>query len=239
MPGYKTELDNAVARVAALLGNTAAHVLKEMIVGIDMSLVATSAFGGARTFLVTFGLICLYVVFMMAERGTRARKVQISAGHRRIGRHLPEVMREISHSLQRYVGVKSFVSLLTFALNFIPVIGLVVAGLVAVIGLVMLNVAAFYWLETLWSPSLAAPAVALANMGLAGVLAVIASRQNPQAGLEPMTELRDLAIEDVKKEVQGWVNKVRDVAGNVRRMASTPMGPALLKHIRKGADGTK
>ena len=124
------------------------------------------------------------------------------------------------------------------------------AGLVGAIGLVMLNVAAFYWLQTLWSPPLAALVVALVNMVLAGVLAFVATRQNPQSGLEPMTELRDLAIEDLEQEMQGLVEEVRDVAGNVRRIARDPLGTALpalvlpligavLKNLRKDNDEVK
>jgi len=152
MPDYESEMDSAIARVATLMGNSAAHALKDMIIDIDISVLAMTAFGGARSFLSTFLLICLYVAFMMAERGTIARKVQITAGHHRIGRDLPGVMQEISLSLRRYISVKTFISaltavfsyavfrylelefaetwaVLTFALNFIPSIGSVVAVL--------------------------------------------------------------------------------------------------------------
>ena len=150
MPSYEVELDTAITRVATLMGNSAAHALKDMIIGVDISVLAMTAFGGARSFLSTFLLIFLYVAFMMAERGTFARKVQITVGHHRIGRDLSGVTQEISRSLQRYVGIKTFLSaltalisyvvfrylglefaetwaVLTFALNFIPSIGSIVA----------------------------------------------------------------------------------------------------------------
>jgi hypothetical protein len=104
---------------------------------------------------------------------------------------------------------------------------LVFAALVGAIGLVMLNIAAFYWLNTSWSPSAAALMVALVNLVLAGGLVTIASRQSPETGLGEITELRDLAIEDLENEVQEFVSEVRDVAGNVRRIASDPLGTAL------------
>lgn len=152
IPGYEAELDLAITRLAALIGNNAAHALKEMIVKIDVTVLAVTAFGGARSVLTTFLLICLYVAFMMVERGTIARKVQITVGHRRFGRDLPGVVQEISKSLQRYVGIKTFISVLTasisyavfryldlqfaetwavltFALNFIHSIGSVIAVL--------------------------------------------------------------------------------------------------------------
>ncbi len=152
MPGYEQEVDSALHRLAELIGTSSAHALKDMIIGIDMTVVAVSAFGSARYLLSTFMIISFYVAFMMAERGVIVRKVQITTGHRQIGRDLPGVMREISKNLQRYVGVKSFLSVLTagisyavflymglefaetwavltFALNFIPSIGSVIAVL--------------------------------------------------------------------------------------------------------------
>jgi AI-2 transport protein TqsA len=151
-PGYEAAMDSTVTRLAALIGNDIAQGIREMIVGIDVSIVAKSAFGGARSFLTTFLLICLYVAFMMAERGVIVQKVRLAAGHGKLRRHLPGVTHEISLSLQRYVGVKTFVSaltasisylvfrylglefaetwaVLTFALNFIPSIGSFVAVL--------------------------------------------------------------------------------------------------------------
>ncbi len=152
IPSYETELDTAVTRIAALIGNSTAYALKDMIVSTDVSVLTMTAFGGARSFLSTFLLICLYVAFMMSERTTIVRKVQLTAGHHQLGRDLPSVTRQISLSLQRYVGIKTFISVLTasisysvfrylglefaetwavltFALNFIPSIGSVVAVL--------------------------------------------------------------------------------------------------------------
>lgn len=104
---------------------------------------------------------------------------------------------------------------------------LVFAALVGAIGLVMLNIAAFYWLKTIWSPSAAALAVALVNIALAGLLVLIAGRLSAETALEPVTELRDLAFEDLENEMQGVMAEVQDVAANVRRIASNPLGAAL------------
>ena len=152
IPDYEIKLDSTVTRIAGLVGSEITNALMDMIINIDLAMVTRTAFGGARSFLSTFLLICLYVAFMMAERATLARKIQLTTGHRQLGRDLPGVMREISTSLQRYVGVKTFVSVLTagfsyfvflylglefaetwavltFALNFIPAIGSIVAVL--------------------------------------------------------------------------------------------------------------
>jgi len=113
-----------------------------------------------------------------------------------------------------------------------------------------LNVAGFYWLRSFWSPPMAALSVALVNLVLAGLLVSIATRLSAERELEPMAEMRNLAIEDLEVEVQELVEEVRDVATNVRRMARDPFGSvmpglavpvitAVLKSMRKGKNETK
>lgn len=147
---YEAQFDSTLSRVVALIGNDVADFIRDNLVNIDMSMVARSAFGGATSFLNTFLLISLYVAFMMAERSIFRKKVQLAANDPALGRSISSMMSAISHSLQSYIGVKSFVSsltalisyvvfrfleleyaetwaVLTFALNFIPSIGSIVA----------------------------------------------------------------------------------------------------------------
>lgn len=150
LPGYEAQLDSALSRITALIGSDLVALLRDTLINVDMSFLARSAFGGATSFLNTFLLIFLYVAFMMFERTAMARKIRMAAGDPRLGRELAGMMEEISASLRRYVSVKTFVSVLTslisytvfrtlgldfpetwavltFALNFIPSIGSVVA----------------------------------------------------------------------------------------------------------------
>ncbi|WP_425046404.1 AI-2E family transporter [Primorskyibacter sp. S87] len=147
---YEVAFDSAVNRVVALIGTDVARFLRDTLVGIDMSLVARSAFGGATSFLSTFLLISLYVGFMMAERTLMGKKLKLAVRDTRLSHELSSIMAAVSHSLQSYVGVKTFVStltalvsygifrwlglefaetwaVLTFALNFIPSIGSIIA----------------------------------------------------------------------------------------------------------------
>lgn len=101
------------------------------------------------------------------------------------------------------------------------------AGLVSLIGLVMLNVAAFYALNTVMAAQFAALIVALGNLVLAGALVLIAGRLSPGKELEPVTELRDLAIAELEAEAELAVAEARELSANVRRIARDPLGTAL------------
>lgn len=150
LPGYGDRLEQILTRVAELVGSQIPDVIRDQLASLDVSLIAYSAFGGARSFLSTFLLISLYVIFMLAERGVIARKIELAATDPELSRELHRIMSDISLSLQRYVGVKTFISLLTaivcygvyralnlefaetwavltFALNFIPAIGSIIA----------------------------------------------------------------------------------------------------------------
>ena len=105
------------------------------------------------------------------------------------------------------------------------------AGLVAGIGVIMINVAAFYWLAESMTNAQAALIVAVVNIVMAILLALIASRMNVDRELEPVTEVRDLALEDIEAELATVVEEAREVADNVRSIARDPLGtvgPALL-----------
>ena len=104
---------------------------------------------------------------------------------------------------------------------------MVFAGLVAVVGIIMLNVAAFYELSTTMSPQKSALIIALVNLVLAVVLVVIASRMSAAKDIQPMEELRDLAISDLEIEIQSATDELSDIGKSVRRMAHDPLGSLL------------
>lgn len=134
----------------------------------------------------------------------------------RISRNISIILRAERMMARRHMAVlRNQTGLLAFA------------ALVAALGLVMLNVAAFFLLRSTLSPQAAALIVGAVNFGLAALLVFLANRQNAEQDLEPITELRDLAIEDLGVELQGTVDEAREVADNVRRIARDPLGTAL------------
>jgi predicted PurR-regulated permease PerM len=147
---YESQFDGAVNRITGLVGNNVTTFIRDNLINIDMTYVARVLLGSATSLLNQFFLISLYVAFLMAERLAFRKKIRLAAGNPKTGAEFAAVLDAISFSLQRYVGVKTFISLitagisysvfrvlgleysetwavLTFALNFIPSIGSIIA----------------------------------------------------------------------------------------------------------------
>jgi hypothetical protein len=90
------------------------------------------------------------------------------------------------------------------------------AGLIAVFGLAMLNVAAYFALAPIWGDALAMLVVAVADFIIAGILIAIGSRETTGIELTLAEELRDQAIEAIEIEAR---NLAEEVSGAVRRPA--------------------
>ena len=90
------------------------------------------------------------------------------------------------------------------------------AGLIAVFGLAMLNVAAYFALAPIWGDALAMLVVAVADFIIAGILIAIGSRGTSGIELTLAEELRDQAIEAIEIEAR---NVAEEISGAVRRPA--------------------
>lgn len=101
------------------------------------------------------------------------------------------------------------------------------AGLVGGIGLIMLNVGAFFWLVEGNGKAAAGLIVAAVNFLLAVLLALFAGRLTVEHELEPVKEVRDLAIGEIEAEVESTLDELSEIAENVRKMSKDPFGTAL------------
>jgi hypothetical protein len=101
------------------------------------------------------------------------------------------------------------------------------AGLIAAIGLGMLDVAFFLLLRGYWGPVWAAFAVALGDFVIAGVVALIALMAPPGAAMTSAVELRDAAAEGLEAELA----PLQERLGFFSRVAREPLDtmlPAML-----------
>ena len=77
----------------------------------------------------------------------------------------------------------------------------VLAAFIAVFGLVMLSISAFFALVPYWGQALAALAVAVGDFVLAAGMAAYGSRLQAPAEMEMVKEVRDMALNDLEEEV--------------------------------------
>lgn len=104
---------------------------------------------------------------------------------------------------------------------------LAVAAVLALLGVVMLNLAAFHALSGSLRPQVAALIVGLSDVGLGLILALIAARAGTGPQIAQITELRDLAIAELEEELDTAIEDMRELSGSLRRIAHDPIGSAL------------
>ncbi|MBK0326628.1 hypothetical protein I5535_04905 [Rhodobacteraceae bacterium F11138] len=134
----------------------------------------------------------------------------------RIGRNLSVLFRtERLIARRRMTVLRNQSALITFA------------ALVASLGVIMLNVAGFFAMRQTMSPPMAALVIALIDVGLAALIMLLALRLNADSELEPVEELRDLAIAELETDVQLTVAEARELGADLRRVARDPLGSLL------------
>lgn len=150
IPKYQERAVGLLEKIVSLVGQDNATMVKEKLGSIDVSGIAFDAVDQAGGFLGGLLLVVLYVAFMMAERRAMTNKLPIALADRALHDRVLRILREIAVAMQLYVGVKTLCStlaglgtfvllhvvgldfaetwgLLTFALNFIPTIGAILA----------------------------------------------------------------------------------------------------------------
>lgn len=115
------------------------------------------------------------------------------------------------------------------------------AALVGAFGVVMLGIALFFALETIWGSVWAAVAVGGLNVALAAVLVAIAARVRPGREMELAAEVRDAALDSLVGSVREAGSEVSAIAHAIRHpldsaavaSLATPLVSVLLKAARK------
>lgn len=117
------------------------------------------------------------------------------------------------------------------------------AAILGAAGLVFLNVAAYLALAERMDPALAAFALAVGDLLLALLLALVAGRMSAESAIAPVSELRDMAVADLEDEVEQTAAEVAALAAALKTAATHPLaagagliGPLLailLKVLRR------
>lgn len=98
------------------------------------------------------------------------------------------------------------------------------AGVFALVGLVLANAALYLLFERWISPAAAAAILALANVILAFLLVRMANRMTVDDEIAPALEVRDLALAELEAEVEDATQEVRQVVDSVKSLPRDPFG---------------
>jgi hypothetical protein len=115
------------------------------------------------------------------------------------------------------------------------------AGLIAVFGLAMLNVAAYFFLRGLWGPIWAALAAAFGDLVIAVIVVAIALAIRPGPELPAAIELRDVSMQGLEEELGplqdrfAWLSRAaRDPFETVLPAILIPLITSIMRGLRKG-----
>ena len=112
----------------------------------------------------------------------------------------------------------------------------VFAGLIAVFGLGMTDVAGFYALQAPVGPVWAAAIVAIANFVLAAIAILVARNSGPGSEIELALDVRKMAIEaiqadarDLKVTIDALGQEIRDAKDTIAEFVHNPLDSAMQK----------
>ena len=98
------------------------------------------------------------------------------------------------------------------------------AGLVAVFGLGMANVAAFYGLQDDWGPVWAAAAVAGADLIIALLIMLVGTKMQPGPEIELVFDVRKMAVEAIQADTRDIKDTVDSLGLQIRQTKDTIAG---------------
>jgi len=148
-PRYAARIETILGDLTQWLGPERSAKLKGMMAAIDLTKQIPGLIASTQSIVVTTLLVAAYIGFMFAERGYLVEKIAAMFPDERKARETAGLFGTISDSVQRYIWIKTLVSVLTgvacyvimrwtgidfaetwalliFVLNFIPNIGSII-----------------------------------------------------------------------------------------------------------------
>lgn len=136
-------------------------------------------------------------------------------------------MNRISRSLTTIYRTERLIAQRRFTLVQFQTILFVASGLVAFAGLILLNMALYFFLVTKMYPAGAAAILALGNLALAALLALVAGRVSVEKEIAPAIEMRDMAIADLETELETASLEVREIIHTMKTAKTDPFGSLM------------
>ena len=112
------------------------------------------------------------------------------------------------------------------------------AGLIAVFGLVMLNVAGFLALGQVWGQVWAAVAMGVIDLFICAVLVLVAMRARPGRELDLAHEVRDMALDRLEGDVADLSRFVKHPLDAALPALIGPLTSIVVKSLKKRREET-
>ncbi len=136
-------------------------------------------------------------------------------------------MNRISRNITTIYRTESLIARRRLAVIQNQTILMVLAGLIAVIGLAFINMCFYFVLGAWLSPAAAAGLLGVLNVGLAAVLASTAGRMSVEQEIAPAVEVRDIAISDLEAEIESMGGDVRQMMDRFKSVPKDPFGSLI------------
>jgi predicted PurR-regulated permease PerM len=131
-PGYEANIEKLVQKVVFLGGMKEMPTIGHVIDQLDIKAVIGGVAGAAAKVAGNAGLILIYVIFLLAEQRTFARKINALFPEPKRQREVQKILADIQKRTQTYVSIKTLMSILTAAVSY---------GVIAAVGV---DLAAFW-----------------------------------------------------------------------------------------------
>ncbi len=164
-PRYIARLEDIVAQLSSMLGTDIAEKVEGQIAKLDFSSWVSSIAGTTGSVLADFGMVSLYVAFLLATRSSNAQKLIALFPLKKERSSISQLLASIVDSTRKYILIKTATSVVTgllsyvvmkfmgldfaetwalliFLLNYIPTIG-------SIIGVIFPSVLALVQFDTL------------------------------------------------------------------------------------------
>jgi hypothetical protein len=119
------------------------------------------------------------------------------------------------------------------------------AAVLALIGLLMFEVAAFFALLEIWSTIVSALVLGAANFVIAGILALIAARKKPGRELELANEIQNSAMEALQNDARLFQQEFSFIGRSLKHPLEgaipliVPLATMLIGFLKKSKDDAK
>jgi hypothetical protein len=133
----------------------------------------------------------------------------------------------ISRNLSVVYKTESLIARRRFAVVQSQTALMLLAGAMAVLGVVFVNIAVYLVLSERISSAGAAGVLAVGNLVLAALIVSIAGRMSVDREIAPVVELRDLALAELEADINGATREAREVVASVKDLRRDPFGSAV------------